>query len=274
MAEPGHALPEFSRPPVVETVLGVQFGPLDAFTVSHFGLYWTRIRDEYPKVEVQPPLRPVTERFGADAQIGEPGLEVSLVTGPEIRCWFIDPSDTRLVQIQRDRFILNWRKVKRDEAYPRYRTLRPKFEEEWKRFCRFLSDEGSRSPEVDQCEITYVNTIEISEGLESAGKIESLVAYWSSSPSGDFLRTPETVSLNARFLMPENKGRLYVAVQPAIRRRDAREVLHLTLTARGSPESPALRDVLSWFDLGHEWIVRGFTDFTTRRMHELWGRTA
>jgi len=29
---------------------------------------------------------------------------------------------------------------------------------------------------------------------------------------------------------------------------------------------------MEWFDLGHEWIVKGFTDFTTEHMHEIWGR--
>lgn len=272
MAEPRRALPEFSEPPVIETLLGVQFSPLDAFTVPHFGLYWERIRDEYPKAEVQPPLRPIVERFGAEAQIGEVRSEVAFVTVPEVRCWFIDQSETRLIQVQRDRFIQNWRKVKGDEAYPRYRHLKPKFEEEWKRFCHFLGEEKLGDPGVDQCEVTYVNHIEIGRGLRSFGEIGAAVAYWSGTSFGDFLPAPETVSLNAQFVIPENRGRLYVAVRPAIRQRDPKEVLQLTLTARGRPQSSALEDIVKWFDLGHDWIVKGFTDFTTRRMHELWGR--
>jgi hypothetical protein len=61
-------------------------------------------------------------------------------------------------------------------------------------------------------------------------------------------------------------------MQPAIRRTDAKEILQLNLTARGKPESSTLQHLLDWLDLGHEWIVNGFTDFTTKAMHDHWGK--
>jgi hypothetical protein len=75
------------------------------------------------------------------------------------------------------------------------------------------------------------------------------------------------LTLEARYPMPEG-GRLRVMMQPAIRRQDAKEVLQLTLRARGRPRRPELGASLEWFDLGHEWIVRGFTGLTTAAMHE------
>jgi hypothetical protein len=56
--------------------------------------------------------------------------------------------------------------------------------------------------------------------------------------------------------------------------RSARSVrLQLTLTARGRPRRPELGASLEWFDLGHEWIVKGSTDLTTAAMHKIWRRT-
>jgi hypothetical protein len=72
--------------------------------------------------------------------------------------------------------------------------------------------------------------------------------------------------------MPNNQGRLPIKLQSAIRHADAKEILQLTLTARGRPASSSLDHVRRWFDLGREWVVQGFADFTTAKMHQLWRR--
>lgn len=99
-----------------------------------------------------------------------------------------------------------------------------------------------------------------------------MVSFWSGASSGDFLPEPESVNIGARFVLPDKKGRLHMEMQPAIRALDAQEILQLNITARGKPESSNLEKVLEWFELGHEWIVRGFTDFTAKDMHNFWRR--
>jgi len=65
MVEKKRTLPDYTLPPVIETVLGVQFRPLANFSVLHFGLYWEKVREEYPKYEIQPPLTAAFEKFGS-----------------------------------------------------------------------------------------------------------------------------------------------------------------------------------------------------------------
>ena len=103
-------------------------------------------------------------------------------------------------------------------------------------------------------------------------EVNKAISYWSGTSSGNFLPETEKVSFKTSFVIPDKKGRLHVTLEPAIRRRDAQEVLQLSLTARGKPLSSGLKGILEWFDLGHEWIVWGFTDFTTKDMHKFWGR--
>ena len=267
--------PKFRRPPVIETLLGVQFGPLRSFSIPHFGLFWSQIRSDYPNQEMKPPLGPEVEDFGMSVAPG--GVKVMLTTEPEARCWFIDPSQTQLIQLQRDRFIRNWRKVTGQELYPEYAVLKPRFAEDWARFLRFLDSAGIEQPEVNQCEVTYVNHIPIGvgaeTGVESFGEIHKILSIIA-APHPGFLPESEVTMLNSRYLMPDKKGRLYVTVQPAVRKDDRRVVLQLTLTARGRPDSASIEDVLRWFDLGHEWIVRGFADLTTTDMHDRWERIA
>lgn len=269
MIKSSEKLPEFTNPPVIETVLGVQFKPLENFSTAHHGLFWATIRSDFRKYSVQLPLDPIIEGFeGKDKTAPKFGFEI--VSEPAIRSWFSNDPETRLIQVQKDRFHYNWKKVSGDEMYPRYDTIKPEFTEAWQKFCDFLKTQKIDPPEIVQCEVTYVNHIEVGKGWGS-GEAHKVVTYCSGKFSGRFLPQPETVSLTTRFIMHDKKGRLHISMQPAIRRRDVKEVLKLDLTARGRPSSSSLEDILEWFDLGHEWIVRGFTDFTTKEMHKQWG---
>ena len=57
------ALVDFESPPVVETVLGVEFAPIRGWAVPHFGLYWNEVRSEFPRFDVHAPLPSQIERF-------------------------------------------------------------------------------------------------------------------------------------------------------------------------------------------------------------------
>lgn len=272
MALSNRTLPDYERPPVIETYLGVQFTPLTKFSIPHFGLYWSKIRDEYPDFQVQPPLIPVVEQFGAALMV-QPKIGVELVSVPDVRCWFIEKSGRMLTQVQRDRFVHNWRKRALDDKYVHYDKIKPKFSNEWRNFCAFLQEADVGTPEINQCEISYVNHLELGGGWMSYGELNKVVAPWSGNFSDNFLPKPESVTIAAHYIIPDEKGRLHIEMQPAIRQEDAKEILQLNLTARGKPQSSKLEDILEWFDIGHEWIVRGFTDFTGKEMQKFWGRT-
>jgi uncharacterized protein (TIGR04255 family) len=271
MASEQRVLPDFDDPPVVETALSVEFAPLFGWNILHFGLFWREIRQEYPRFEVQPPLISQVERFGEEAKKPQP-VSIQITNQMPVRCWFFDQSQTRLVQVQQDRLVYNWRKVAGLDPYPHYEHIRPAFEREWQRFCHFLESNGLSAPAVHQCEITYVNHIERGQGWQTMADLPDLFPCWSGESSGNFLPVPEVVAVTTTYVIPGDQGRLHIQMQPAIRHPDAREILQLTLTARGRPASPQIGDVLQWFDLGREWVVRGFTDFTSAKMHALWKR--
>jgi uncharacterized protein (TIGR04255 family) len=266
-------LPLFSEPPVVETVLGVQFIPLKGFGLQHFGLFWSKVREEYPKLVSQPSLPRVIENF-EEKIVPKPEITVSLPGNlPDLRGWYLNLPETRLIQIQGDRFLYNWKKVKGNETYPQFDTIQPEFKSNWGKFCEFLTDEGIDRPELTQCEVTYVNHIEIGKGWDSFGEFNKVFAPWSGEFSGSFLPTPEKMTLNATFVIPNEKGRLHISAMPAIRRSDGKEIVKVELTARGRPNNSTLDAVVEWFQIGHKWIVQGFADLTTDHMHKIWRRT-
>lgn len=266
-------LPDYEHPPVTETVMDVGFAPLQGWGIPHFGLFWQRIRSEYPRFEDQPPVALQLERYGEGAR-QQPPPPFMFIEQPEARCWFFDEGDARLIQVQNDRFIHNWRKVTSADVYPHYEeSIRPSFEREWDRFCKYLADEEISPPEIKQCEISYINHIDVEATVwHSYVNLIDALSRWPGGASEGFLPEPETGAFNTNYLLPSNSGRLRIQVQPVIRHSDLKQVIQLALIVRGQPASSSTEEILKWFDVGREWIVRGFTDFTSEKMHQRWGR--
>lgn len=263
---------DFNRPPVVETVLGVHFDPIAGWDSVHYGLYWRIIASEYPKHESQPILGSAIEKFGpeADRLLSQTQPQIEFIPPQNVRLFCITERGDRVLQVQPDHFVHNWRRVQ-PESYPQYDQLRPRFEREWARFLQFLVENGLGTPRVRQCEVTYVNHIERGDGWESTADLGNVAPYLRCSAPSAFLPAPEAIALNVSYQMPREQGRLRVTLNPAVRHVDLKTVLQLTLTARGRPDGGDIAAILRWLDLGREWVVKGFRDFTSPAMHERWG---
>ncbi len=87
-------------------------------------------------------------------------------------------------------------------------------------------------------------------------------------PLHEFLPNPEELSWATKFSFPEKKSHLIISLKHAIRTEDELPTLIYELKANGNDSVDTVRN---WFDLAHEWIVRGFTDLTTDKMHKIWG---
>lgn len=261
------SLPKYENPPVAETVMGAAFRAVPEWNVTHYGLFYDRIKSRYPKVEPQPPLAEDAEEL-----VPQPGVRFELLQGaPDSRCWFIDATDSRLLQVQADRFLRNWRKRDGAGDYPHYKANRSEFQVDWAAYLDFRRELGLAAPEVRQCEITYVNLLEQNIGWKTPGELHEVFPFWTNpARQGGLLPLPDAALFNLAFRLPDGAGRLHVALQNVVRLTDAREMLQLTMTARGRPKGSSTEELLKWFDLGHEWIVRGFDELTTEKMHLLW----
>jgi uncharacterized protein (TIGR04255 family) len=260
--------PSFKRPPVVETALGVQFMPLAKWSIPYYGLYWDKMRRQFPKTEIQPPLASASE-------IAPGGVRVQVMDAPEVRCWYLAENGSELVQVQDNRFVVNWRQTSDAHVYPRYiQAVRPLFEAQWKSFKAFLASENLSSPTVVNCEITYVNHIIKGEGWQTAADWDEVFSVCGNIGGGDkFLPAPEARQFAFNYPMPDAMGTLDVVAVRAIRQRDGKDVVQFSLSAKGHPRDSNEDSILDWFDRGHEWVVKGFTELTTPKMHELWGRS-
>lgn len=268
--------PSFGAPPVVEMVLGVEFSDLHRWTLPYYGLFWGTIRDRYPNCTVKEPLASVVEKFSGP---GRAEVSLNLPPGgiPPIRCWYSDRPSTWMLQLQRDRFIQNWRKISDNHelpSYSQYSDVRCRFEAEFLSFKEFIEVEKLGELQVRQCEMTYVNHIEPQDGKDVASLLPELLPFWSDSSSGSLLPSlPEVAVFRASYVIPDNQGRLHISIEPVFRHADAKELMQMTVTARIKPISSVIDQILPAFDLGHDWAIKGFTDFTSSKLHENWRRS-
>jgi hypothetical protein len=75
---------------------------------------------------------------------------------------------------------------------------------------------------------------------------------------------------NAEYVMPSNEGRLHVAIQPAIRQLDGKEIIQLSITGSCRPASSETAELMRCLDSCREWVVKGFDDVTSPDMHKIW----
>jgi len=106
------ALPDFDNPPVVETVLSVQFERLPAMRSVHFGLFWQRVRDQFPNTEERPTLASIVEQATPlPVELRFEVQETLLLP----RLWLLNSAGTEMIQIQNDRLSKNWREGDENE---------------------------------------------------------------------------------------------------------------------------------------------------------------
>ena len=264
-------LPDYEKPPVTEVVIGIQFNNLEKFGPVHAGLYWQRIRKKYPKFEARPPLGFVKESFGVKKEtMQESRIEITQFPVP--RTWFLKDDESRLVQLQSTHFFHNWKKVKREDIYPRYDVIKEEYKKLWEGFLVFVNEQNLGEVKPNIWELTYVNHIPQGQGWNSLKDIAKLFPCWSGATSENYLPEPENLALSVSYLFPEEKGRLHIKLDQVIRIDDNSEGLRLNLTARGKLDNSDINQILPCFEKGHEWIVRGFTDFTSQEAHNIWGR--
>lgn len=263
-------LPAFRSPPVSEVALAVLFEPLMGLRAIDVAVLRERLRERLPLVEEHPPLPAVSD-------IDVAGLQVEFGTGPTLpRWWFLSSDERHLVQVQRDRLVRNWRRRDEEEPYPHYAELRPDFVVDLEVFVDFLRDMGLAQELVGRwAEVTYVNPVPVAEELSWGAALAGLLEPWSGEHSDAFLPRPDAFDVSLRYPISERdsmSGALTVTARPA--RHAARDrVILLQLTARIGFAGAGLQAVPAALDVGHDWVVRGFTSITSRATHREWRRS-
>jgi uncharacterized protein (TIGR04255 family) len=254
-------LPEYRKPPVVEVAIGLHFRPLPGFKTAHYGSFWALQKDSYPKVEDQAPILE--------------SLPAELVALPPLRRVFLQHADgTYLVQLQPDLFVFNWRKIPPTVVYPRFVEITKRFRDAWGSFRTYVEDNNLGPFEFTRYDVTYVNQI-----VESAGAFPLALEQYSplirvrTQSEEHFLPDPIGLVADVQFKIPEEKGILRVSFSHGTNPGSKEDVMQMQVIAQSNAK-PDGSDLNEWLEVAHTWIVRGFTDLTSKEAHEQWGRIA
>lgn len=268
-------LPDYDRPPVVETVMAVHFSRLRRLTSVELLEFWrTYLREDYPIASERAAYQVPLETF--DLLSGQVQMQMELAPAPErLRYWFLSASNEYLAQLQNDWIAFNWRKASPESGYRHYTYGEERLRGLYLKLGEFCRDSGIGELRPQQIEISYVNHIDASDGGWTRHSDLGLILKALNPPSEDaHLPLPELASYTSQYVASAGHGpplgRLHVEVQPRV--TETGPAFMLRLTYRGSPETPDLEGVFTALNRGHHWIVGGFDEMTTETMHELWGR--
>lgn len=267
--------PKFETPPVIETVLSLQFASLPGYSTAHAGRFWSKCLDrpsgtgkKWTKALDAVRLEDQFERFGQE-EVWAPAIQMRLLPPMQPnRTQILRSDEERMIQIQDTRLILNWKKGV--GQYPTFAVLLPEFRELLQTFKIFAGEEGLGALAFNQWEIIYVDQFK-------KGELWNLPCDWNKIfssfgvpvvPSEQFDPGSELMSADWRFNLAGNRGRMYISARLQRIPPSGQEVLNVTFTARG-PVTPEH----TWeqgFTVGHDALNDTFIMISSEEAKASW----
>lgn len=252
------ATAKFKKPPVTEVVMGASFVPIKGLHSQHIGRFWEKISKEYPKSEQA-------------INYGEPILPDGKEIYPAPRFWFITEANDKLVQIQANLFLCNWRKVEGQGIYPEYDEMKKVFKENYSLFLQFLKEKGFQEPELTELQFSYVNHFPKGQEWKVASDLSKIIGSLSFP---DALGTSGVKDFNLNYiydLPDETKGTIRMKFSSAKKKNTDEKIIIFENSARGLDLDS--NDVYQWFDYAHEQVVNNFEKLTDVKLQrDVWGK--
>jgi uncharacterized protein (TIGR04255 family) len=249
---------KYEEPPLNEVVMGVSFAPIKGLHTQYIGRFWERISANYPKSE---------QAIG----YGEPIPPGEGEIYPAPRFWFIADALDKLVQIQSNLFLCNWRKVDGEGIYPEYDEMKKVFRENYGLFLGFLKEMEFDAPVYTECQFSYINHFIEGKEWEKESDLSKIIPSLGFPASfGD--EGAINYDLNYAYSLPnENKGKYRMKISTAKIMSTGKRAIIFENSARGlDAESD---DIYEWFDYAHEHLVLKFEKITDVKLqNDIWNK--
>lgn len=253
---------KFVNPPINELVVSLFHLPILELKAQHVGIYWERIRQRFQFCEQQP----VVTAGSTDIQ---PLADAPGEIFPIPRFWFHSDKHPTLIQIQRNAFMLNWRRVSDAQDYPHFEAVVDDFWRELGTYTTFIGDiVGGKLDVVQKCELTYINLVEQSEFFASPSDVKAVLPVLSSL-TGLATKDRELSGMNGVITHRVNPS-LFVDLSTRVgrQRETGQLVLVFELKAHGSPADLSLDGARTWYEAAHDATYKMFLDATSKHMQE------
>jgi uncharacterized protein (TIGR04255 family) len=239
---------KYKNPPINELVMGLYFKePIVKFRSEHVGIYWSNIRDEFPK-------------SAQNMMIGGVDIQVPNEIFPMPRFWFMTEDDVYLIQVQRNAFIFNWRRQK--EEYPHYESLKKKFDKHFSKFEKFCKEQFDVSQiGIERCELSYINIISSEEYFGSFSDTKRVIPSF--EPLSFGAEGASLKNFNLSYVYSANDDTtLTVNLQTRRLNETNEDALYFELKSSGALSQPTKSESDSWFERTHDVIGDAFGRLT------------
>jgi uncharacterized protein (TIGR04255 family) len=242
---------------VIEAYCAIYFRDIMDMNAPHLGAFWEPLRGDFPYTETQPALPPLfmSNPLGMGALFQSPAMDFP-------RSWFLSEDKCILIQIQRDRLIVNWRKIDNATEYPSFETLKEKFNKIFESFKSSLATNRIGPIHLTGAEMGYVNNI-ITDECRLRDIIPALNPQLLLDDDG---LDADTVNFGASFAFPNRQGALSMVINTI-----GPNVIRINLVSRWIADitEDAARE---WLEYAHIKTVSAFAACTSEKMHAKWER--
>jgi len=200
-------LQRLTRPPIIELVCGFRFPALLAFDAVLAGVYWHERRIVFTRHEIHPAI--------LDAPA--PGMGFPIVFGAAAsRAWLVSEHDDLVLQLQGDRFYLNWRR--RSSAYPTFSGdpdqkivgLKDRVLEEFEQFAEFCKREVGDVPKPTSIELAKIDLFHEGSDWDAGENLSHLFSWLRPMVEFSGSGVPQ---LALRFYEPRPGGDLTISIE-------------------------------------------------------------
>lgn len=240
----------FERSPVTEVVLGVQYDR-PVFSINDEVDIYVKFREDYPQIEEVPPLPSVIEA-------PDTPQTAQVLKNWASRKHFISPQRDRLVQIQPDRILFNWRKEGQQNNYPRFKVVLDNF----MRILSVAEADTDRRQAHNQYEMSYIDHIPLKSFDLEYYDISAVFDIMTPGPSY------KNISVSYSVAHEEVGGVLNSSIKSGLRRDTKERIFVFEATCRGFHNGTT---VDNWFVAAHNLLLEHFHSIISSKAKSAWG---
>ena len=241
---------KFDNAPIAEVVLGLQFNE-PVFTYKFIYDFYNSIKENFPEVQENQILPTVIEKTDEPA-------ENKILQGFNSRKFFIHKNQNKLIQIQPDRLLFNWRKLENATEYPHFANVK----DEFIKMFSIIDEKLNINLKINQLEMTYVDNIFIDQ--HNADNFNTKTIFKIFSLNKDVKSTEYKISYPIVGL----NGNVLLSINSAKTKKDQRKLLIMESTTRGALNGMSINE---WFEASHKELLDLFVTITTDSAKEIWG---
>jgi uncharacterized protein (TIGR04255 family) len=240
----------FLKAPLVEVVMGIQFSE-DIITNEFIYSFYNDVKNIFPSIEEHPPLPSKIENKD----------EPSCISAPidfNARKFFISSNKQKLIQLQSNRILFNWRTTEGNDSYPHYVNVLKEFIE----IINNIKKTILIIDKINQLEFTYVDHISPKEFNSNSYKTIDIFKTFNISEELKF------INCSYSSWHQDINGNLIINLTSALRNRDQAKIFNLESTCRGS--FGANQNIEEWMNSAHNILVNYFINNTTDNAKQIW----